>query len=51
MEFPLPFGRVMSAAEKAVYAMDEKVIKFVLLSTAQRVHVLQPGNVGSSFSL
>ncbi|MCO5608176.1 hypothetical protein L7F22_062382 [Adiantum nelumboides] len=40
VEFPLPFGRVMSPAEKLVYAMDEKTsasLKLAILNPLGRI--------------
>ncbi|MCO5608175.1 hypothetical protein L7F22_062381 [Adiantum nelumboides] len=50
VEFPLPFGRVMSPAEKLVYAMDEKTsasLKLAILNPLGRIWTMVAGGGAS----
>ncbi|KAH7307874.1 hypothetical protein KP509_22G080700 [Ceratopteris richardii] len=50
VEFPLPFGRVMSPAEKMVYQMDEKTsasLKLAILNPMARIWTMVAGGGAS----
>ncbi|MCO5575386.1 hypothetical protein L7F22_029186 [Adiantum nelumboides] len=50
MEFPLPFGRVMSPAEQFVYGMDEKTsasLKLAVLNSKARIWTMVAGGGAS----
>eukprot|EP00252_Welwitschia_mirabilis_P013184 TRINITY_DN29103_c0_g1_i1.p1 TRINITY_DN29103_c0_g1~~TRINITY_DN29103_c0_g1_i1.p1 ORF type:complete len:424 (+),score=116.37 TRINITY_DN29103_c0_g1_i1:461-1732(+) len=50
IEFPMPFGRVMSPAESAIHAMDEKTsasLKFTILNPKGRIWTMVAGGGAS----
>eukprot|EP01018_Ginkgo_biloba_P009424 Gb_37680 [translate_table: standard] len=50
IEFPLPFGRVMSTAESAIHGMDEKTsasLKFTILNPKGRIWTMVAGGGAS----
>uniref|UniRef100_A0A0C9S7A8 ATP citrate synthase n=1 Tax=Wollemia nobilis TaxID=56998 RepID=A0A0C9S7A8_9CONI len=50
IEFPMPFGRVMSPAESAIHSMDEKTsasLKFTILNSKGRIWTMVAGGGAS----